>query len=142
MAFDDNIRYIGINGEYARDYGPGSGFGGASGNSWDPNAQSNYQSRTGYQDPYGSQSGTGPRQDASRQSAENGQYYYKDIDPATPDENVGSGPDAPGENAGPNPAAPDENAASGAQSGVRFCPKCGTKLEHGEKFCPKCGTKQ
>ena len=117
IAFDSGIRYIGINGEYADDYGPGSG--GAAGAYRDPNAQSTYQSQTGYQNPYGQ------TQDTYRQSAANGAYYYKDTGAAQ----TGS-------------TASDTGAAAGAQSGVKFCTNCGAKLEHGEKFCPKCGTKQ
>lgn len=118
LAFDSKYQYLGVNGEYAGDYGPG-----ASGPYRDPNAQTGYQSQPGYQNPYGQQ------QNAYRQSPENGAYYYKDT--AAPTQSA-----APAENDAPN------DAQSGAQPGVKFCMNCGTKLEHGEKFCPKCGTRQ
>lgn len=116
MAFDDSIRYIGVHGEYANDYGPGNGgYGGGAGTYRDPNARENYQSREGYQDPYGASQ----TQDTFRQSTGNTQYYYKET--------------------GANGASSSE---TGAQGDAKFCPNCGEKLEHNEKFCPKCGAKQ
>ena len=128
MAFDDKVRYIGINGEYANDYGPGEGYGGGFGGSsttGDNNAQGGFQSQPGYQNPYGS----APKQDSFRQSSENAHYYYKETGESAQD-------------AADRQASPDAQNTAGAQTGVKFCPSCGEKLEHGEKFCPKCGTKQ
>lgn len=116
MAFDDSIRYIGVHGEYANDYGSGNGgYGGGTGAYRDPNARENYQSHEGYQNPYG----PSQTQDTFRRSAGNAQYYYRQ---------TGSG------------GASSSDASR--QSAVKFCPNCGEKLAHNEKFCPKCGTKQ
>ena len=31
--------------------------------------------------------------------------------------------------------------ASSAQTQVRYCPKCGTRINPGDRFCPACGTR-
>lgn len=110
MAFDDKIRYIGINGEYAEDYGPDSAWRNA-------NAQS------GYQDPYGAQGG--PQQSTYSQSSSDSRYYYKDSADSAP-----GGPTGAEDNTVPG-------AQSGAhfcpgcgtklEHGEKFCPKCGRK---------------
>jgi len=110
MAFDDSIKYIGVNGEYADDYGSGGKGGPGAGTYWDPNARSNYQSREGYQNPYGQ------NQDSYRQSAGNTQYYYKETGAA-------SSSDAK--------AQPSSkfcpNCGEKLENDEKFCPKCGTK---------------
>lgn len=157
MAFDDKIQYVGINGEYARDYGPGSGngsgygpggpgsygpgagYGGSFGSTPDGNP-----SQPGFQSPYGG----APRQDSYSQSAGNAQYYYKDTGAAqsAPQQPA---PQQPTPEAQPAPqsapeaqSAPQQTPPADAQPAVKFCTACGQKLEHGEKFCPKCGAKQ
>ncbi|HKJ27272.1 MAG TPA: zinc ribbon domain-containing protein [Anaerolineales bacterium] len=47
--------------------------------------------------------------------------------------------------AGGQPAAvrsvPKPAAADNGKSAVKFCPKCGSKLESGDRFCAECGEK-
>lgn len=104
MAFDDSVKYIGVNGEYADDYGPSAGA------YCDPNAQSNYQSQAGYQNPYGQNRNT------YRQSSENAQYYYKETGAASSaDANAQSG------------SKFCTNCGEKLENDEKFCPKCGTK---------------
>ena len=166
IAFDDKIQYVGINGEYANDYGPGSGNGGYGpgagygGSGYGPGAgyggsgsygpgagyggfgaapggsQPGYQSQPGFQSPYGS----APRQDSQACGKETG--TPEQSAPQQPASDAQSAPQQPETPPAPNPQPQTPPAGESAQPDVKFCQNCGQKLEHNEKFCPKCGAKQ
>ena len=122
LAFNRNIRYVGINGngpQAAGGYNPNPGFQ----NPYQQSGQQNYQQQQDFQNPYQQQSNQGYYQQGYQQQNTYTQNPYSE-----------------NQYQAKSSAEPCETNSSATET--YNCPGCGEQLLPGIKYCPKCGRKQ